>query len=284
MGGAVSINFRRKTGPHFVGTPTRGGCGDEITHIPVMAPSDCKPHPDVYTRRRVAQSLVAIAHTSTPRYCLWMKHILPPLLLSWVYPAAARVGWLTTTVTNPCLRDAQGLVYLFRGNGTVFTPGFGRLTDRLRIQGLWAEDLTCNGLPWARQHLMKEDGSRPLILIGHSCGGRRCLQLAALLEAAGISLDLLICIDVAFTPTVPTNVRRAVHLYRSRWRIYPARPLVPCPGGTSQIDNIDLDQPHPPFPGTWLHHLNITGSDALQLWIKREVTQLVQARVPPLAV
>lgn len=191
------------------------------------------------------------------------------------------MGWLTTTVTNRSFGDVQGLAYLFRGNGTIFTPGFGRLTDQLRTQGLWAEDLTCNGLPWVKQHLMKEHGGGPIILIGHSCGGRRCLQLAALLEAVGITIDLLICIDVAFTPKVPINVRRAVHLYRSRWRFYPARPLVPCPGGISQIDNIDLDQPDAPFPGTWLNHLNITGSQALQLWINHEVTQLLQAQVPP---
>jgi hypothetical protein len=209
-----------------------------------------------------------------------MKCCIPPLLLSWAFPAAARMGWLTTSVTNPSLRDAQGLAYLFRGNGTIFTPGFGRLTDQLRTQGLWAEDLTCNGLPWAKHHLMKDHNSRPIILIGHSCGGRRCLQLAALLEVAGITIDLLICIDVAFTPPVPTNVLRAVHLFRSRWRIYPARPLIPCPGGTSQIDNFDLDQPNAPFPGTWLNHLNVTASEALQQWIKQEVTQLLQARSP----
>ncbi|HQR07273.1 MAG TPA: hypothetical protein PLN21_10650 [Gemmatales bacterium] len=201
--------------------------------------------------------------------------------MSWAYPAAARMGWLTTTVSNPSLNEAQGLAYLFRGNGTLFTPGFGLLTDQLRTQGLWAEDLTCNGLPWVKQHVMKGHRSCPIILIGHSCGGRRCLQLAALLEAAGISIDLLICIDVAFPPTVPANVRRAVHLYRTRWRFYPARPLVPCTAGTSQIDNIDLDQPHAPFPGTWLNHLNITGSEALQLWIKHQVMQLMQTRVPP---
>lgn len=210
-----------------------------------------------------------------------MIYCLPPLLLSWAFPAAARVGWMTTTVPNPPPDHANGLAFLFRGNGTVFTPGFGRLTDQLRSQGLWTEDMTCNGLPWAKRYLMKQQRHRPIILIGHSCGGRRSLQLAALLEAAAITVDLVICIDVAFTPTVPANVRRAVHLYRSRWRFYPARPLVPCPGITLPIDNIDLDQPDAPFPGTWLHHLNITGNQALQSWIMQEVTRLLQARIPP---
>ena len=200
---------------------------------------------------------------------------MPPFLLSWAYPAVSRMGWLSTMVANPSPSDARGVAYLFRGNGTIFTPGFGRLTDQLRSQGLWAEDLTCNGLTWARQQIIKAPNDRPIslpiILIGHSCGGRSCLKLAALLEAVGVAIDLLICIDVAFTTPVPANVRRAVHLYRSCWRLYPARPLVPCPGNVSPMDNIDLDHPAAPFPGTGLNHFNITNSESLQRWIVREV-------------
>ncbi|MFT3881007.1 MAG: alpha/beta hydrolase [Gemmatales bacterium] len=210
-----------------------------------------------------------------------MNGCIPPFLLSWAFPVAARMGWLTTTVTNPSLPAAHGLAYLFRGNGTIFTPGYGRLTDQLRGQGLWAEDLTCNGLSWAMRHVTKNHGSRPIILIGHSCGGRRCLRLATLLESVGISIDLLICIDVAFTQPVPTNVRKAIHLYRSQWRFYPARPLIPATGIASLIENIDLDQPHAPFPGTWLNHFNITGNEALQRWIINEVTQLLPSHVLP---
>lgn len=200
---------------------------------------------------------------------------MPPFLLSWAYPALSRMGWITTSVANPSLCNARGVAYLFRGNGTIFTPGFGRLTDQLRNQGLWAEDMTCNGLTWARQQIIKVRSDRPLILIGHSCGGRSCLKLAALLEAVGVTIDLLICIDVAFASAVPVNVRRAIHLYRSSWRLYPSRPLVPCFGNVSHIDNIDLDQPSAPFPGTGLNHFNITGSQVLQEWITGEVNDLL---------
>jgi len=203
---------------------------------------------------------------------------MPPLLLSWAFPAAARMGWLTTTVPNPTTCNGSGLAYLFRGNGTLFTPGFGRLTDQLRRQYLWAEDLTCNGINWAYRHLIKTPVNGPIILIGHSRGGRRLLKLATFLEQAGITVDLLFCIDVAFPPPVPANVRRAVHLYRSRWRLYPARPLVACPDSSSEIENIDLDQQDAPFPGTWLNHFNITGNEPLHQWIGNAVKQLQQRR------
>jgi len=200
---------------------------------------------------------------------------MPPFLLSWAYPAASRMGWLTTTFANPKVCEAMGLAYLFRGNGAIFTPGFGRLTDQLRRQGLWAEDLTCNGLNWARQQIIKTHNNHPIVLIGHSCGGRRCLNLAAHLETIGIAVELLICIDVAFPPPVPANVHRAIHLYRSRWRLYPARPLIPSQGNVHQIDNIDLDQPTTPFPGTGLNHFNITASELLQQWIIDKVRSVL---------
>jgi thioesterase domain-containing protein len=114
----------------------------------------------------------------------------------------------------------------------------------------------------------------PIILAGHSRGGRRALLAASRLQQAGIAVEMLICIDVAFPPVVPGNVRRAVHLYRSRWRLYPARPLQPALDFTGAIENIDLDQPDSPIQQHWLHHLNITGSEKVQDWVVREITAL----------
>lgn len=200
------------------------------------------------------------------------------LLLSQVYPAAARVSWLTTTVPHRSDEPGVGHAYLFRGNGTFFTPGFGRLCDQLRTEGLGAEDLTCHGLRWAYDHITSRRSCQPLVLIGHSCGGRRCLQLASQLEHARRTVDLLIGIDVALPPRVPGNVQRAVHLFRSRWRLYPARLLQLAPGSSTLLENIDLDRPGAPCPGRWLHHLNITAAKPLHHWMVQQVLHLVQAR------
>jgi hypothetical protein len=91
------------------------------------------------------------------------------------------------------------------------------------------------------------------------------------LERLGITVDLLICVDVAGPFPVPGNVRHAVHLYRSRWRLYPARPLRPAPGSGAVIENIDLDAADSPIRARWLHHLNITARRAVQDWIVARV-------------
>jgi pimeloyl-ACP methyl ester carboxylesterase len=176
------------------------------------------------------------------------------------------------------------VTYLFRGNGAIFTPGFGRLCSRLRTAGVWAEDLRCVGDQWACRHLLEQREERrlcgPVVLIGHSRGGRRALHAAAWLAHAGVTVDLLVCVDVAFPPLVAANVRRAVHIYRSQWRVYRPGPLRQSPGATGQVENIDLDQLGAPFPGKGLHHLNITGSPALQDWIVDQIRTLAHTTGP----
>jgi pimeloyl-ACP methyl ester carboxylesterase len=142
----------------------------------------------------------------------------------------------------------------------------------------------CVGDAWIRWHLRKEHAAGrlrgPVIFVGHSCGGRYALYTAHRLATVGIHVDLLICVDVAWPYDVAANVTHAAHLYRTRWRLYPARPLQPAPGSTAHIDNIDLDGPASPICPTGLCHLNITGSQALQDWIVRRISELVTGPLP----
>lgn len=201
--------------------------------------------------------------------------------LSMLLPAASRLGWATTKVPNPSLSAAYGTAYLLRGNGAVFSSGLGKLCDRVRAAGIWAEDLRCIGDIWACRHFAGQRAAGrqagPLVFVGHSRGGRRALAAAAYLERFGIVVDLVICLDVAFAPAVPRNVRRAVHLYRSGWRIYPARPLRAAPGASGQIENIELNGPGFPEWGRGLHHLNITRSLALQTWVAEQIEELADS-------
>lgn len=201
--------------------------------------------------------------------------------VTWLLPAAARLGWATAAVPNPPAEEARATAYLFRGNGTVFSRGFGRLCDRLRAAGVWAEDLRCVGDRWACRHLTAHRAAGrlagPVALVGHSRGGRRALAAAARLGRAGMTVELVVCVDVAFPPPVPGNVRRAVHLYRTGWRAYPARPLRLATGAGGRVENIDLDAAGSPVPGPGLHHLNITAHPALLAWVAGQIEGLSRA-------
>jgi|SRR5579884_249170 len=205
--------------------------------------------------------------------------------LTWPFCFGVRLGWATARIPNPDPQRARGRVYLLRGQAVVFSRGFGAMCARFREAGLWAEDLRCVGDRWVRRHLRTdhEHGHLhgPVILVGHSCGGRYALFTARELARWGIPVELLVCIDVAMPYPVAANVGHAVHLYRSRNRLYPARPLHTGPGSAAQVMNLDLDDAASPIAPARLHHLNITASPEVQNWVVErglEAVATVEAR------
>jgi hypothetical protein len=191
--------------------------------------------------------------------------------LTWPLPYLVRLGWATARTPNPDPVTALGHVFFLRGQGILFSRGFGRMCADLRRAGWWAEDLRCVGDLWLRRHLRRAHAAGrlrgPIVFVGHSCGGRSALHAAQHLQPLGIAIHLLICVDVAFAPPVPANVACAVHLYRSCRRLYPAAPLERIPQSVVDIENIDLDAAEAPFHERGLHHLNITARQAVQTWI-----------------
>jgi pimeloyl-ACP methyl ester carboxylesterase len=197
--------------------------------------------------------------------------------LTWPFTFGVRLGWATVATPNPDPEKALGRVYFLRGQAVVFSRGFGSMCDRVRQAGWWAEDLRCVGDRWVRGHLLGDHAAGrlhgPLILVGHSCGGRYATYTAQQLASQGIAVDLLICVDVAGPWDIAANVKKAIHIYRSRRRIYPARPLVRSPGSEAQITNLDLDAEDSPISPAWLCHLNITASAAVQAWIVGQILE-----------
>jgi hypothetical protein len=198
--------------------------------------------------------------------------------LAWQMPFGSRLGWATASAPNPEAARSPARVFLVRGSGTVFSPGFGDLCTKLRRNGIWAEDLGPSGDNWIYQHLLGERKAGRLkgaiILVGHSRGGRHIIETAQELQKAGIGVDLLICIDVAAPPPVPGNVRQAINIYSSEHRVYPADILKPTPKATTGIDNIDLSSSRSPIKASGLNHLNITANAAVQQFIVQRVMQV----------
>ncbi len=108
------------------------------------------------------------------------------------------------------------------------------------------------GDAWACRHILTHAGPGPIIFVGHSCGGRAALYAAKELENVGVKVDLVVCLDVAFPPLVPGNVKKAVNLYLAGPRMYPAHPLQAMDPATI-VANIHLGA-----PSFRLNHLTIT--------------------------
>jgi pimeloyl-ACP methyl ester carboxylesterase len=197
--------------------------------------------------------------------------------LGWPPPPLARLGWLTAGRRNPDPANALGMAFLLRGQGVIFSRGIGRMCGRLRAAGVWAEDLRCVGDRWACRRALAERGrgraSLPLVLVGHSRGGRRALAAAWRLSRRGVEVALLVCLDTALPPPVPANVRRAVHLFLGRPRLYPARPLQPAAGSAGQVYNLRPGEPGAPALGRGVHHLNLTACPEVQDWVVGQVLE-----------
>lgn len=193
-------------------------------------------------------------------------------------PFLVRLGWASTGVPNPAPPRAPGRVFFFRGQGIVFSRGFGTMCGELRRRGVWAEDLRCRGETWAVRQVVADhqSGRGPVVFVGHSCGGRSALFAAEELRAAGIDVSLIVCLDVTLPPPVPANVKRAVNLRRTRRRLYPAMPLTAAPGAAPVIENIDLDAPDSPIDPAWTCHLNITSRPGVQAFVVGRILEVVK--------
>ena len=193
----------------------------------------------------------------------------------WPFTTGVRLGWLTADHPNPENEHSRDRFFFFRGQGIVFSNGFGTLCSVLRRAGCWAEDLRCVGHRWVCRELIRMHTTRPIgrvIFVGHSAGGRYALVAARQLQESGIIVDRLVCVDVALPDPVPTNVRAASHLYLTGLRLYPARPLMCDSGSTTHLENIDLNAANSPISARWLNHLNITDSPAVQELILQRIT------------
>jgi hypothetical protein len=82
--------------------------------------------------------------------------------LLWPFSFGVRLGWATARMPNPDVDRARGRVFLLRGNGVVFSRGFGDLCAALRRAGVWAVYLTRPRLYPARP-LRRAAGSPTLV-------------------------------------------------------------------------------------------------------------------------
>jgi hypothetical protein len=205
--------------------------------------------------------------------------------MAWQIPLGGRVGWITASAANPDLLPSDARVFLLRGTGTVFSPGFGEICTKLRLAGIWTEDLGPAGDGWVCRHLIAEHRTGrlqgPIVLVGHSRGARHAVDAARELEKAGINIDLLVCLDVTLPPAVPPNVRQALNVYMSQHRLYPADQLLPVPGAAVHIENVDLSSPGAPVTGRALCHVTIAASSAVQDLIVERIGQVVRETPRP---
>ena len=110
----------------------------------------------------------------------------------------------------------------------------------------------------------------PIILMGHSMGGRCALQFAERLKDEGIPVDLVVTIDPAhLSPSVPTNVARFINIFLSKdW--LGGGDIKPVEGFKGHYASYDLQQ-HGEL------HVNIDKVDDIHQQIAAKVAEVALA-------
>jgi pimeloyl-ACP methyl ester carboxylesterase len=130
-------------------------------------------------------------------------------------------------------------VYLFRGLFGM-SPGMDALAEKLNRRGIHATVHAygeTSTLAAAAAQLYKSEREAPIILIGHSSGGREILPMAAQLGRAGVPVALVIPIDSPSTTPPSANVRRVINLYLSDGV---GVPVARGKNFNGQLQNVDL--------------------------------------------
>lgn len=194
--------------------------------------------------------------------------------------AATKETALHVSRTLPAPADTQaaeqpivprGRAYLFRGAlGPIFSRGMDSLTEQIQHAGIAADvyEFTICGLVASRAVEDYRRDPAPIILIGHSMGGRCALQFSEKLQEEGIPVSLVVTIDPAhLSPDVPLNVERFINIFLSK-NILGGGDIKPTQGFQGNYASYDLDQHDE------ISHITIDKVDAIHQQLVTKILQL----------
>lgn len=167
---------------------------------------------------------------------------------------------------------AEGRVLLLRGWFGVFSTGLDELVEQLKAKGIPAEAI--GHLAWKAQveRIVKDRAAGktgPTVLVGHSQGANNVIEMARLLKARNIPVDLLVTLAPFMQDPIPTNVVRAVNYYQSPgW----GAPLHAEPGFRGKLNNVDVGA------DITVTHITIDKSVRVQEALVREIASVFRAR------
>jgi len=139
----------------------------------------------------------------------------------------------------------------------IFSLGMNDLAYKLRCHGYDAQETS-----WTLAlHHAKCNDPRPLVIIGHSLGGRMCAWVSRKLMKCGERVPLIIIVDANLWQPIPPNVDKCLNLYVTNKigifhgsKVYPEFPGTP-------IVNWDVSQGQPPWYVGGVNHFDIDSTD-----------------------
>lgn len=163
-------------------------------------------------------------------------------------------------------------VLLLRGWFGVFSTGMDNLAEDLKARGIRAEAI--GHLGWRAQvdRIIRDRAAGktgPIVLVGHSQGANNVIDMAELLNAQHIKVDLLVTLAPMLQSEVPENVVRAVNYYQAPgW----GAPISGSSQFHGQLSNVDLSS------DITVTHITIDKNARVQNEMLREIFAAVRPR------
>lgn len=148
-------------------------------------------------------------------------------------------GRLPTSATEPNYRfDRPPKILVLRGLCEVFSLGMNDLTKKLACCGY---DVRVTSWTLALAEAKCAEG-QPIVVIGHSLGGRACAWVSRKLMSCGERVPLIIIVDANLIQSIPPNVDRCLNLYvTNRLGVFHGSP-VRAESSETEIINWDISE------------------------------------------
>jgi pimeloyl-ACP methyl ester carboxylesterase len=181
----------------------------------------------------------------------------------------------TPAAAEPPSIGSRARVYIFRGAlGPIFSRGMDHLTEKIQRAGIRAdvyEFTICSFIASAAIKDYREDPA-PIVLIGHSMGGRCALLFAETLQEEGFPVSLVVTIDPAhLSPDVPLNVEHFINIFLSK-NILGGGDIKPKQGFRGSYASYDLAQHDE------VSHITIDKMDEIH---QQLIAKIVRLTAPP---
>lgn len=204
---------------------------------------------------------------------------IPPIKQTAAHAADAPSA-LQPQAAEPSPMLPRGRAYLFRGAmGLIFSRGMDRLTEKIERAGITAnvyEFTVCDLVAGAAIETYKQDPA-PIILIGHSMGGRCALQFSEKLRDEGIPVSLVVTVDPAhLSPDVPLNVERFINIFLSK-DVLGGGDIKPTQGFKGHYASYDMAQHDE------ISHITIDKMDDIHQQLVAKIVQLAAMPAKDLA-
>ncbi len=179
-----------------------------------------------------------------------------------------------TGTTQTLTRSAPQVFLLRGGGGGVFSRGMDDIGEKLAAEGI--ENTVIGHQEWSEALDTITDATQsrrnrpPVILIGHSLGANRAVDVATALQGRRVRVDFLVTFAATKQNVIPRNVRRTTNYYFSQdgWGEASKAGL----GFRGRLNNVDVSVRE------GVHHFNVEKTERYQVQVIDNIKRIIARR------